>query len=335
MAKRALVTGITGQDGSWIAELLLEKGYRVFGLKRRTSVVTTNRIKHILDDIELIDGDLSDSASLIEAVRKSKPNEVYNLAAQSFVKSSFSQPELTGDITGLGVTRLLDAVSKEAPEARFYQASSSEMFGSAPPPQNELTPFHPRSPYGAAKMYAYWMTVNYREREKPLFACNGVLYNHESKRRGAEFVTQKIAQGAAAIALKKSSVLKLGNLEAKRDWGHARDFVEAMWLMLQADKPDDYVIATNEAHSVKEFADLAFKRVGLDYRDYVEIDPEFYRPSEVDYLLGDYSKAHKALGWSPKIGFNELVNEMVDWAMEHPEEWDNGVKTKASVECRG
>jgi GDPmannose 4,6-dehydratase len=322
MDKRALVTGITGQDGSYLAELLLSLGYKVYGLKRRTSVVSTGRIKNLLDDVEMLDGDLLDSSSLIEAVRRCKPDEVYNLAAQSFVKTSFAQPELTGEVTGLGVTRLLAAVSKEAPYARFYQASSSEMFGAAPPPQNEKTDFHPRSPYGAAKMYAYWMTVNYRERDKnPLFCCNGILFNHESPRRGAEFVTQKIAQGVASIALGDSKVLKLGNLDAKRDWGHASDFVKAMHLMLQADKADDYVIATGEVHSVREFVDAAFSRAGMNYEDHIEIDPSLYRPTEVDCLMGDYSKAKNKLGWTPTVMFDELVNEMVDWAMSHPEEW--------------
>lgn len=320
--KRALLTGITGQDASYLAELLLAKGYKVYGLKRRTSVVSTARIKHLLSDIELLDGDLCDTPSLMEAVKVSQPDEIYHLGAQSFVQTSFAQPEATGDITGLGTTRLLEAVSKFAPQGRFYNACSSEIFGSTPPPQNELTKFHPRSPYGAAKMYSYWMTVNYREREKnPLFACSGILFNHESPRRGAEFVTQKIAQGAAAIALGQADVLKLGNLDAKRDWGHSQDFVEAMWLMLQASVPDDYVISTGIAHSVREFAEAAFKRVGLDYQEYVEIDPLFYRPSEVDFLLGDCSKAKRELGWSPKIDFAELVNGMVDWALAHPEEW--------------
>lgn len=318
--KRALITGVTGQDGSYLAELLLEKGYKVFGLKRRSSVVSTGRIKHLLDEIEMLDGDLIDSSSLHEAVRRSKPSEVYNLAAQSFVQTSFAQPELTGEVTGLGVARLLEAIAKEAPEAKFYQASSSEMFGSAPPPQSEKTPFHPRSPYGVAKMYGYWLTVNYREQNK-VFGCNGILYNHESPRRGSEFVTQKIAQGVAAIAHGHTKELRLGNLDAKRDWGHARDFVEAMWLMLQTDKADDYVVATGEAHSVREFAQAAFARAGLDYEEHVVIDPAFYRPAEVDFLLGDSSKARMALGWKPKIGFEDLVNEMVDWAMEHEEEW--------------
>lgn len=317
--KTALVTGCTGQDACFLVEFLLEKNYKVFGLKRRTSIVSTGRIKHLLNDIELLDGDLLDSASLIEAVRRSNPDEVYNLAAQSFVQSSFAQPELTGEVTGLGTTRLLEAVFKEVPEARFYQASSSEMMGSSPPPQSEETPFHPRSPYAAAKLYAHWMTANYRERGH--FACSGILFNHESPRRGSEFVTQKIAQTVAAIVQGHAKILKLGNLEAKRDWGHARDFIEAMWLMLQQPHPDDYVISTGEAHSVREFAEIAFNRVGLDYRNFVEIDPALFRPTEVDYLLGDCSKAKRELGWAPKIGFQELVHEMVDWALEHPEDW--------------
>lgn len=329
MSKKALITGCTGQDGSYLAELLLSKGYKVFGLKRRTSVVSTGRIKHLLGDIELIDGDLTDMSSLIEALRKTQPDEVYNLAAQSFVKSSFTQPELTGEITGLGVTRMLEAVTKEAPGAKFYQASSSEMFGVCPPPQSEKSLFHPRSPYGCAKMYGYWVTINYRERaQNPIFACNGILFNHESPRRGAEFVTQKIAQGVAAIVHKQATELRLGNLDAIRDWGHARDFVEAMWLMLQQDKPDDYVVATGEGYTVREFCEMAFERPGLDWEEYVKIDPAFYRPTEVDHLLGDATKARQKLGWKPKIALLELVREMVDWAIEHPEEWMLSKKAK-------
>jgi len=329
MQKHALITGITGQDGSYLAEFLLGKGYKVYGLKRRTSVVSTGRIKHLLGDIEFIDGDLGDMSSLIEAMRKSKPEEVYNLAAQSFVATSFAQPEITGEITGLGVTRILEAISKEVPHAKFYQASSSEMFGLSKPPQNENSLFHPRSPYGVAKMYAYWMTINYREREKnPVFGCNGILFNHESPRRGAEFVTQKIAQGVAAIHLKQATELRLGNLDAQRDWGHAKDFVEAMWMMLQQDKPDDYVIATGTAYSVREFCELAFERIGEDYEEFVKIDPQFYRPTEVDFLLGDCSKAQRQLGWKPKIAFLELVREMVDYAIEHPEDWSHTYKVK-------
>lgn len=319
--KRALISGISGQDGSFIAELLLSKGYSVFGIKRRTSTVTTGRISHILRDITLVDGDLGDFGSLVDAVRNVKPDEVYNLGAQSFVGSSFAQPEVTANITGLGALRLFEAVRQEAPEARVYQASSSEMFGSQPPPQNESTVFHPRSPYGCAKAFAYYLAINYREAHKMHFS-NGILYNHESYRRGAEFVTQKIAQGVAAIHHGKAEKLFLGNLDARRDWGHARDFCEAMWLMLQQDKPDDYVICTGEAHTVREFVDAAFSHVGMDYTKYVEIDLKFMRPAEVDYLLGDCTKAKKALGWTPKTGFKELVAEMVDRAIANPSDWE-------------
>jgi GDPmannose 4,6-dehydratase len=320
MKKHALITGITGQDGSFLAELLLEKDYRVFGLKRRSSVVSTGRIKHLLDKIELLDGDMTDSASLREAVRISAPDEVYNLAAQSFVKTSFTEAEHTGDVTGLGVVRLLEACRNANSIPRFYQASTSEMMGASPPPQDESTPFYPRSPYGCAKLYAHWITKNYRE-AYGMFACSGILYNHESKRRGSEFVTQKIAQGVAAISLGHAKTLELGNLEAKRDWGHAKDYVEAMWLMLQHHQPADFVIATGEAHSVREFVETAFARVGLDYEEYVKINQAFVRPAEVNFLLGDASKAKSELGWKPKIRFNELVNEMVDHAVAHPEEW--------------
>lgn len=316
MSKRALITGITGQDGSYLTEFLLEKGYKVYGVKRRTSTVNTERIEHLLDDVEIIEGDLQDSASLGRAVQHSKPDEVYNLGAQSYVKTSFGQPELTGDITGLGCTRLLEAIREWQPNAKFYQASSSEMFGKQTPPHNEQTPFFPRSPYGAAKMYAYWMTVNYRE--QGFFACNGILYNHESKFRGTEFVTQKIARGVAAIKAGTQSELMLGNLEARRDWGHARDFVEAMWLMLQHDIPDDYVVATGHAYSVRDFAEKAFEVVGLDYRNHVRVDAANLRPTEVDHLVGDASKAHRVLGWAPKISFDELVREMVEHAVENP-----------------
>jgi len=321
--KSVLITGLTGQDGSFLAELLLQKGYKVFGLKRRTSTSTLSlrRVQDILDDIELLDGDLSDFGSLVEALRKSKPDEVYNLAAQSFVKSSFTQPELTGDTTGLGVTRLLEAVYQNCREAKFYQASSSEMFGNSKPPQSESTLLYPRSPYAAAKLYAYWMVRNYRERPDGMFACNGILFNHESTRRGPEFVTQKIAQHVAGIKLGYLHEIRLGNIEAKRDWGHAADYVRAMWMMLQHDKPDDYAVGTGEAHSVKEFIELAFNRVGLDWQNYVVIDQAFYRPTEVDYLLADPTKIKTTLGWKPEIAFEQLVNEMVDYAIEHPEEW--------------
>jgi GDPmannose 4,6-dehydratase len=323
--KRALITGITGQDGSYLAEMLLQKGYKVFGLKRRTSTSTLSlgRIQHILEHIELIDGDLADYGSLVEAIKYAKPDEIYNLAAQSFVKSSFSQPELTGDITGLGVTRLLEAIYQNCQDARFYQASSSEMFGNSPPPQQETTSFCPRSPYGVAKMYAYWITRNYRERpdSEQIFASNGILFNHESPRRGPEFVTQKIAQSVASIKLGYSKELHLGNLDAKRDWGHARDYVRAMWMMLQQDKADDYVVATGEAHSVRDLVKFAFERVGLDWNEYVKIDPLLFRPTEVDYLLGDSSKIRTTLGWKPEISFQSLVNEMVDYALAHPDDW--------------
>ena len=322
MKKRALITGVTGQDGGYLAELLLLKGYDVFGLKRRTSNINTQRIGHLLDKITLLDGDLLDSFSLAHAVEAARPDEVYNLAAQSFVKTSFAQPEYTGESTGLGVTRLLEAVRVHAPKARFYQASSSEMFGMSPPPQNEDSAFHPRSPYGCAKMYAYWLVINYRE-AYGLYACNGMGFNHESPRRGIEFVTQKIAYGAAAIKKGLATDIVLGNLDAKRDWGHARDFVEAMWLMLQADKPKDYVIATGEVHSVREFCELAFSTLGLDYTKYVRVDDAFKRPSDVEYLCGDFSRIRNELGWTPKTTFKELVKEMVESAMA-----DKGQETK-------
>lgn len=316
--KRVLITGISGQDGSFLAEFLLTKGYHVYGLKRRTSIPITERISSIMKDIVLVDGDLIDSGSLVRAVKMAKPDEVYNLAAQSFVKTSFDQPELTGEVTGLGVTRLLEAVRQNAPGARYYQAGTSEMFGGHPPPQGDDTPFYPRSPYGIAKLYAHWMTRNYRE-SYGMYACSGLLFNHESHRRSPEFVTQKIARGAAAIKLGIMKNITLGNMEAKRDWGHARDFVEAMWLMLQQEKPDDYVIATGEAHTVREFAEVAFSHVGLDYREHVETDAVYMRPSEVDYLLGDSSKAQRVLGWKPRIIFRQLVEEMVEYALAHPE----------------
>lgn len=320
MKKKALVSGITGQDGSYIAELLLSKGYEVFGIKRRTSTNNLIRIKNIIDKIHLIDGDLLDSGSLNRAVRDAAPDEVYNLAAQSFVRTSFDQPELTGEITGLGVTRLLEAVRTFAIDAKFYQASSSEMFGKMVPPHNEKTMFYPRSPYGAAKVYGYWMTVNYREAYN-MFACNGILYNHETLRRGSEFVTQKIAQGVAAIKLNIKDKIHLGNIDAKRDWGHAKDYVRAMWMILNHHCPDDYVVATGESHSVKEFVEIAFNRVGLKWEQYVEIDPIHFRPTEVDFLQGDSSKIRNVLGWKPEISFVDLVNEMVDHALDHPEEW--------------
>lgn len=325
--KKALVTGITGQDGSYLSELLLDKGYQVFGIKRRSSTDTTARISHLLSDIEIVEADLCDYGSLARAVATIKPNEVYNLGALSYVKASFDEPEVTGEITGLGTTRILEALRQNCKESRFYQASSSEMFGKQPPPHNESTPFYPRSPYGVAKVYAYWMTVNYRE--QGMFCCNGILYNHESPRRGSEFVTQKIAQAVASIKLGYTDKLELGNLSARRDWGHARDFVRAMWLMLQQDKPDDYVVATGESHSVEEFVNQAFARVGLDPLQYVSCNQDNLRPTEVDHLCGDASKAKKELGWQPQVTFRELVNEMVDYAVQHPEEWRSGRRTPA------
>jgi GDPmannose 4,6-dehydratase len=320
--KRALVTGITGQDGSYLAELLLDKDYEVFGLKRRVSGNNLQRISHLLGKIELIDGDLLDSGSIGRAVEQSKPDEIYNLGAQSFVRTSFDQPEVTGEITGLGVTRILESLRGFAPKAKFYQASSSEMFGHMPPPHTEETDFYPRSPYGIAKTYGHWMTVNYRE-SYGLFACCGLLYNHESPRRGKEFVTQKIARAAAGIKMGIRDKLELGNLDAARDWGHARDYVEAMWRVLQHDEPGDYVVATNKSHSVREFADAAFKYVGLNYEDYVSVAERFFRPTEVNHLRGDASKIKKVLGWTPTTSFSELVEEMVQHALDHPEEWEN------------
>ncbi|MGQ9516899.1 MAG: GDP-mannose 4,6-dehydratase [Anaerolineae bacterium] len=314
--RRALITGITGQDGSYLAELLLEKGYRVFGMVRRTSTVNFERIQHIQDKIELVQGDLLDQVSLIQILQQCRPHEVYNLAAQSFVPTSFQQPVLTGECTALGVTRMLDAIRIVDPTIRFYQASSSEMFGKVREvPQNEQTPFYPRSPYGVAKVYGHWITVNYRESYN-LFACSGILFNHESPRRGLEFVTRKVSYGVARIKLGLDSELRLGNLEARRDWGYAGDYVRAMWLMLQRDEPDDYVIATGETHSVRELCEVAFGCVGLDYRDYVRVDPQYFRPAEVDLLVGDASKARAQLGWQPTVSFKELVQMMVEADLE-------------------
>ena len=311
--KRALITGITGQDGSYLAELLLEKGYKVFGLTRRTSTINYERIKHIEDKIELIQGDLLDQGSLASALEDSKPDEVYNLAAQSFVKTSWNQPVLTGEVTGIGVTRMLEAILDVNPKIKFYQASSSEMFGKVTEsPQREETRFYPRSPYGVAKVYGHYATVNHRE-SYDLFACSGILFNHESPRRGLEFVTRKISHAVARIHLGKQKYLELGNLDAKRDWGYAKDYVEAMWLMLQQPEPDDYVVATGETHSVQEFLELAFEAVDVkDWEKYVKSNVNKYlRPAEVDYLIGDYSKAKKKLGWEPKTSFKELVEIMV------------------------
>jgi len=312
MTKRALITGITGQDGSYLAEFLLQQGYEVIGMVRRTSTVNFERIRHFQHKITLVTGDLADEVSLISLLREHRPSEVYNLAAQSFVQTSWFQPVFTGETTALGVTRMLDAVRLVDPEIRFYQASSSEMFGKVVEvPQKETTPFYPRSPYGVAKVYGHWITVNYRESYN-MFACSGILFNHESPRRGLEFVTRKISNGVARIKLGLDEELRLGNLDAQRDWGFAGDYVEAMWLMLQQDRPDDYVVATGETHSVREFCELAFGHVGLDYRDYVVIDERFMRPAEVDLLIGDSSKARAQLGWKPKTTFPELVRMMVD-----------------------
>ncbi|MBI5970350.1 MAG: GDP-mannose 4,6-dehydratase [Deltaproteobacteria bacterium] len=310
--KKALITGITGQDGSYLAELLLEKGYEVHGMVRRASVERYERIEHIRDRLNILQGDLTDQSSLDEAIRTIQPDEVYNLAAQSFVPTSWNQPLLTGDVTGLGATRILEALRKFKKDARFYQASSSEMFGkAAETPQTEKTPFHPRSPYGVAKVYAHYITLNYRE-SFGMFACSGILFNHESPRRGLEFVTRKITRGAAAIKLGLAKELRLGNLDAKRDWGFAGDYVEAMWRMLQEKTPDDYVIATGATHTVEEFVATAFGHAGLDWKKYCVIDPKFIRPAEVDLLLGSPAKAGEKFGWKPKVGFHELVKMMVD-----------------------
>ena len=316
MAPRALITGITGQDGSYLAEFLLDKGYEVTGMVRRSSTVNYERIAHLMDRVEFCSGDLLDQLSMVEAIRVHEPEEVYNLAAQSFVQTSFGQPVLTGETTALGVTRLLDAVRMVDTSIRYYQASSSEMFGKVREvPQTESTPFHPRSPYGVAKVYGHWITVNYRE-SYDLHASSGILFNHESPRRGLEFVTRKISHGAAQIALGMADELRLGNLDAKRDWGFAGDYVEAMWLMLQQDRPDDFVVCTGETHSVREFCEAAFSRVDLDWEKYVVVDEKFLRPAEIDLLVGDYSKAADVLGWAPRTGFAELVETMVDADME-------------------
>jgi GDPmannose 4,6-dehydratase len=308
----ALITGVTGQDGSYLAELLLDKDYEVFGMTRRASTENIERIGHLINRLTLIQGDLLDPSSLDAALRSAEPTEVYNLAAQSFVPTSWNQPVLTAEFTALGVTRVLEAIRAVDPGIRLYQASSSEMFGKVREvPQNEMTPFHPRSPYGVAKVYGHHITVNYRE-SYGLFAVSGILFNHESSRRGLEFVTRKISDGAARIKLGLADELRLGNLEAKRDWGFAGDYVEAMWLMLQQDEPSDYVVATGEEHSVREFVEIAFEHAGLDWERHVVTDPAFLRPAEVDHLVGDASKARSALGWQPKVSFRELVEMMVD-----------------------
>jgi GDPmannose 4,6-dehydratase len=309
--KTALITGITGQDGSYLAEFLLEKGYRVFGLVRRSSTVTFERIRHIQDRLELLSADLTDQNSLLYALQESQPDEVYNLAAQSFVQTSWTQPVLTGDVTGLGVTRMLEAIRVHDPKIRFYQASSSEMFGKVQAvPQREDTPFYPRSPYGVAKVYGHWATVNYRE-SYGMFATSGILFNHESPRRGLEFVTRKVTDAAARIKLGLADEVRLGNLDAQRDWGFAGDYVRAMWLMLQQDEPRDYVVATGSTHSVRELVEAAFGAVDLEWEDRVKIDPRFMRPAEVDLLVGDPARAREELGWEPEVDFDGLVRMMV------------------------
>ncbi|MEX2006661.1 MAG: GDP-mannose 4,6-dehydratase [Candidatus Saccharimonadales bacterium] len=323
MAKRALVTGITGQDGSYLTELLLSKGYEVYGIIRRASTFNTQRLDHVYQDphekgakLKLIFGDLTDTSTVYNVLTQVQPDEVYNLGAQSHVKVSFDLPEYTGDSVGLGVVRVLEAIHRLGLKTKYYQAGSSEMFGKVQEtPQKETTPFYPRSPYSVAKVYAHWMTVNYRE-SYGMYACNGILFNHESPRRGETFVTRKITRAVAHIQAGLQKKLYMGNLDAKRDWGYAKEYVEAMWLMLQQDKPDDYVIATGETHSVREFLEEAFKYIGLDYKKYVEFDPRYLRPAEVDLLIGDASKAKKKLGWRPKTSFKELVKIMVDADVE-------------------
>ncbi|MFO0072982.1 MAG: GDP-mannose 4,6-dehydratase [Gemmatimonas sp.] len=312
MTKTALITGITGQDGSYLAELLLDKGYRVVGVVRRSSTTPYERIAHLVDRIELVSADLLDHTSLTDVVQSTAPDEIYNLAAQSFVQTSWNQPVLTGEFTALGVTRMLEALRKAAPRARFYQASSSEQFGKVvETPQRESTPFYPRSPYGVAKVYGHWITVNYRE-SFDLFAVSGILFNHESPRRGLEFVTRKISDGVARIKLGLQRELRLGNLDARRDWGFAGDYVEAMWRMLQLESPDDFVIGTGDTYSVREFCDAAFGAVGLDYREFVVQDERFFRPAEVDVLVADPAKAKTVLEWTPRVGFRQLVEMMVE-----------------------
>jgi len=320
--KKAIITGITGQDGSYLAEFLLSKGYEVHGLIRRASSFNTSRIDHIYQDSHLPDvkmylhyGDLSDSGQLTNLIYNVQPDEIYHLGAQSHVRVSFDMPEFTGDITGLGTARFLEAIRRSGIKTKFYQASSSEMFGSAPPPQNESSPFRPRSPYAAAKVYAYWMVRNYKEAYN-MFATNGILFNHESPRRGETFVTRKITRGLVNILAGKEKKIYLGNLDARRDWGYAPEYVEAMWLMLQQDKPEDYVIGTGESHSVKEFLEEAFNYAGLDWKEYVEIDSRYFRPTEVEFLLADASKAKEKLKWNAKVTFNELARIMVDCDME-------------------
>jgi GDPmannose 4,6-dehydratase len=317
MKKKALITGITGQDGSYLAEFLLGLDYEVIGMVRRSSTVTFGRVEHIQDQITLVFGDLLDQTSLIDIMCEHRPDEIYNLAAQSFVPISWKQPVLTGEFTAMGVTRMLEAMRNAVPQARFYQASSSEMFGKVRQvPQNEKTPFYPRSPYGVAKVYGHWLTVNYRE-SYGLFACSGILFNHESPRRGLEFVTRKVTHGAAQIKLGLADELHLGNLDARRDWGYAGDYVKAMWQMLQQEHPDDYVVGTGETHSVRDVCQLAFECLDLDWKHYVVVDPKFYRPAEVDLLVSDPSKARKVLGWKPEVSFEELIRMMVDADLAH------------------
>jgi GDPmannose 4,6-dehydratase len=310
--KKVLITGITGQDGSYLAEFLLGKGYGVYGMVRRASFQRFDRIEHILDRVEIIEGDLTDQSSLDDAIKTIAPDEVYNLASQSFVPTSWNQPVLTADVTGTGVTRMLEAIRKHKPDAKFYQASTSEMFGKVQEtPQSERTPFYPRSPYGVAKIYAHWITINYRE-SYDIFACSGICFNHESPRRGLEFISRKVTDGVARIKLGLADQLKLGNLEARRDWGFAKDFVEAMWLMLQQDQPEDYVIATGVSHSVRDLVETAFGYVGLPMEPHVVVDPKFFRPAEVDILVGDASKAKTKLGWTPTSSFKEMIHMMVE-----------------------
>lgn len=312
----ALITGITGQDGSYLAELLLKKGYKVYGMVRRASVDKFERIEHILDQVELIQGDLLDQSSLVSILSKTAPHEVYNLAAQSFVPTSWTQPVLTAEFTAIGVARMLEAIRVVNPKIRFYQASSSEMYGKVrETPQTELTPFYPRSPYGVAKVYGHYITVNYRE-SYDMFAVSGILFNHESPRRGIEFVTRKVTDGVARIKLGLSKELRLGNLDAKRDWGFAGDYVEAMWLMLQRETPDDYVVATGETHTVQKLVEIAFSHAGLDWQQHVKLDPAFLRPAEVDLLVGDPAKAKKELGWKPRVSFEQMITMMVEADIE-------------------
>jgi GDPmannose 4,6-dehydratase len=316
VTRRALITGITGQDGSYLAELLLEKGYEVHGMVRRSSTETFQRLESIRDDLVLHTGDLLDQRSLVDVLRACQPEEIYNLAAMSFVAASWSQPVLTAEFTAVGVTRMLEAMREAAPEARFYQASSSEMFGKVREvPQTETTPFYPRSPYGVAKCYGHFITVNYRE-SYDLFACSGILFNHEAERRGLEFVTRKVTHGAAAIKLGLRQELALGNLDAERDWGYAKDYVEAMWLMLQQDEPEDFVIATGKAHSVRDLVRIAFEHLGLDPEQHIRLDPRFLRPAEVEHLIGDATKAREKLGWEPRTSFEEMIRLMVDADLE-------------------